>query len=222
MDSTQPDESKVEQTNTEDKQEHIQQRLKELGVSDDSKRPEKSWVARYGNYLMISVILTLVVIYWLEYRTIDNTNNHAAEMSAPVSQQPSNSYGVPYAVQQPTTNYSQPLTREQWMEQQEKRRVAMQQAWQEQQARQQEWQKNQYEQRMKAWQDWQNYIKTQQDSYQSNQNGNNAKNVQPNNNAFNPHRNMQGYNVPRYYGPQYGRPNNFQQPYNQPNPYVNR
>lgn len=48
------------------KQEHIKDRLKEMGVSSDSVRPEKSWLSKYINYIIVLVIATLVTGYWYE------------------------------------------------------------------------------------------------------------------------------------------------------------
>lgn len=59
--------SSVDSNNEKSKLEHIKQRLKEMGVSDDSERPAKSWLSKYGKFLMIIIAAALVVAYGVEY-----------------------------------------------------------------------------------------------------------------------------------------------------------
>jgi len=60
------DKANNNESDVQDKQEHIKERLKEMGVASDSVRPEKSWLSKYGNYLMLTVIAVLVAAYWYE------------------------------------------------------------------------------------------------------------------------------------------------------------
>ena len=55
-----------EENNVQNKQEHIKERLKEMGVSQDSVRPEKSWLSKYVNYVIGATVCVLVVAYWYE------------------------------------------------------------------------------------------------------------------------------------------------------------
>ena len=65
--------SSVENNGVKTKRERIKQRLKELGVSDDSVRPEKSFLSKYAKYFMAVVFVALLVAYGLEYSKQDET-----------------------------------------------------------------------------------------------------------------------------------------------------
>ncbi len=53
-------------TAEEDKQEHIKQRLKEMGVSEDSERPSKPWYIKYGVHMAATVLIVIGIVYYLE------------------------------------------------------------------------------------------------------------------------------------------------------------
>lgn len=63
--------SSVGNNDVKTKRERIKQRLKELGVSDDSVRPEKSLLSKYGKYFVAVVLFALLVAYGLEYSKQD-------------------------------------------------------------------------------------------------------------------------------------------------------
>lgn len=65
--------SSVENNDVKTKRERIKQRLKDMGVSDDSVRPEKSFLSKYGKYFMVVVFGALLVAYGLEYSKQDET-----------------------------------------------------------------------------------------------------------------------------------------------------
>ena len=174
-----------QQENT--KQEHIKQRLKDLGVSDDSQRPKKSWFSRFGNHIMITAVVVLSVLYWLEYRSMEqNTEVEVSEVTQDTDMNdgsnnnttPYTTYN-PYPVQNPYANQiAQPrvdnprvdnssvektsVAEPEWSQKQAKYQEEMQKAWKEQSLRYQKWQEKQRENQAKAWEAWQNYIKQQQ------------------------------------------------------------
>jgi hypothetical protein len=55
-----------EENDVKKKQEHIKDRLKEMGVSPDSVRPEKSWLSKYANYFIALIVVALAAVYWYE------------------------------------------------------------------------------------------------------------------------------------------------------------
>lgn len=63
--------SNEEENSVKSKQEHIKERLKEMGVSQDSVRPEQSWLAKYSKYFFLIVISALVVAYLFVYKIQD-------------------------------------------------------------------------------------------------------------------------------------------------------
>lgn len=56
----------------ESKQQHIKDRLKEMGVSPDSVRPEKSGLTKYVSYFIVLIVAVLVGGYWYENQKQDN------------------------------------------------------------------------------------------------------------------------------------------------------
>ncbi len=154
--------SNTEENNAQNKQEHIKQRLKDLGVSDDSKRPEKNWFSKYGNYLMISIIATLVAAYWVEYQDNDTDSvQQTAQVETPAE---------PVQKLNPHSPASQPNHRMQPGNQQHtfmrhnamQQRMMQQRAWEQQQMRQQAWQKRVREQQTRNRQAWEQWQKQQQ------------------------------------------------------------
>lgn len=55
-----------EENDTKNKQDHIKDRLKEMGVSPDSVRPEKSWLSKYASYFIALIVAVLAAGYWYE------------------------------------------------------------------------------------------------------------------------------------------------------------
>lgn len=53
-------------SDVENKQQHIKDRLKEMGVSPDSVRPKKSGLGKYVSYFIVLVVAVLVAAYWYE------------------------------------------------------------------------------------------------------------------------------------------------------------
>ena len=72
--------------NAEKKQQHIKDRLKQMGVADDSVRPQKSRLARFANLIIFVVVAVLVVAYAYEYQasTTDSDDTVADQASVPV------------------------------------------------------------------------------------------------------------------------------------------
>ena len=97
----------------ESKQEHIKQRLKEMGVSDDSERPKKSFLSQYGKYFFLVIIGVLVVAYWFEYSKQDDlTNTQVADNNTASNQgQWNQPYGYPQQHQMQANNYQPPPAR---------------------------------------------------------------------------------------------------------------
>lgn len=79
------------------KLEHIKQRLKDMGVSDDSERPGKSLLSKYGKYMMAIVAFVLVVAYGVEYSNQQSTVDMAAADDSTVSEPVQSAYNG-YAV----------------------------------------------------------------------------------------------------------------------------
>jgi len=103
------------ESDVQDKQEHIKERLKEMGVASDSVRPEKSWLSKYGNYLMVTVIAVLVAAYW--YESNKDLDTGMAEQTAHMENDnadinPEYAYDVPPAQQQ----IMQQPAQEQWQQ----------------------------------------------------------------------------------------------------------
>lgn len=149
--------SNTEKNNVQDKQQHIKQRLKDLGVSDDSKRPEKSWFGKYGNYLMISIIAVLVAAYWVEHQDQNNDSvQQTIQVETPI--EPIQSLNPHFPSSSPdhrmqAGNQQHTFMRHNAMQQ----RMMQQRTW-EQQMRQQAWQNQMREQQVRnrhAWEQWQ-------------------------------------------------------------------
>lgn len=156
------DKHETEETNNNEqsKKRRIQQRLKELGVSDDSTRPEKKWFSRYGNYLMVAIIVSLGVVYWLEYSSQrDLTESEVTTDKSTVK-------ASSHQLVNNSSDASHP-SRSEWFQKQAQHQQSMQKAWQQHQQRYQQWLTRQREQQARAWADWQNYIKQQQNNRQA-------------------------------------------------------
>jgi len=153
--SASTDES-TDKTTEQSKQEHIKERLKDLGVSEESARPEKSWYARYGNYVISTIIIVLGVIYWLEYRTTANDSVEQVAQKDTSSEQYQNSNQHNSDVQVDDQHMV-------WMKQNGMmHNMQQQKTWEEQKIRQQEWQKQAREQQVKNRQAWENQMREQQ------------------------------------------------------------
>ena len=200
----------------ETKKEHIQQRLKDLGVSDDSVRPKKSWLSRYGNHILVTIAIVLSVIYWLEYRAMES------EADAVASNE--NQQGdVKQATFYPAVNRNQQGMPNQmeWQKRQKKYQENLKKAQKEQEALYKEWQKEQKALQQKAWEAWNNYVKKQQainkkymQPNTGNPKGNFPANINNNPQAY-------GFNAAQQPYRNQAPPSRYQQPYKQ-NPYYNR
>lgn len=196
---------------TQSKQDHIKERLKDLGVSEESDRPEKSWYGRYGNYVIATVIVVLSGIYWLEYKAQDtNSDQLAAKTNNTADSIQNSNPHVPYAHQKnmmPANNAQYAQMHQQRMQQNRLKQNEMRKkAWEQQKLRYQQWQKQVREQQEKNRQAWEQYNKQQQAMYERMQSSNG---VAPNNG-------QQRNNNPYYAAPyRYNNQgNNFQNPGN--------
>ena len=223
----------AEEESVQTKQEHIKERLKDLGVSEESERPKKSWFSQYGSYVMVAVAIILITIYWLENKNQDN--NPVAQVAQQESPAEQNQNVNPHQPNQmmPANNQAVP-----WMQQNAaNHRMMQQKAWEQQKMRHEAWQKQMREQQEKNRQAWDQYIKQQQvmnhrgmpasgagqgNMQQQNQNPQYAGSYPPpywnnyqRNQAQGP-RNMPRYNQAP---PNYQAPPAYQQPY--PNQYYN-
>jgi len=195
--------SNEEENNIQDKQEHIKQRLKDLGVSEESTRPEKSWFSRYGNYLMVAVIGTLIVVYWLEYKNQDSKEEQ--QLTQTEATDVLHNSTPNYFNQQPRSNMQPTPQQKQWMQQQQN---MYRQAMQQQEMRRQAWLKQVRDQQEKNRQAWEQYTKQQQEIYQKRiaASRDNSQNVYSQGNRY-----MQA--PPHYPVPQSARQPVYQQPY---------
>jgi len=99
----------------EKKQQRIKDRLKEMGVADDSVRPQKSTLARFANIIIFAVVAVLVVAYVYEYQasTVDNGDAVAEQTSTPAENTAMQNTAPPVASsnqqywQQPQQQYDQ-------------------------------------------------------------------------------------------------------------------
>ncbi len=219
--------SNSKESDVQDKQEHIKQRLKDLGVSEDSERPKKNWFKQYGNYFLIIIVALLVVAYWAEYKNQDDHSvKKMAKESTSVKQTEHLSIPSSQAEHKIPLN-NQKFSWEQYNAIQQKR---MQQAWEQQKIRQQAWRKQVTERRKKDWLAWQQWLKQQQalrQTYGASKENRTAYNRNPNYARGYPFRSghMQGssngvnqsrrdpYNMPN--------PPYYQVPPNYPRPYYN-
>lgn len=98
-------ESQDSMDNTEQvsKEEHIKQRLKEMGVSEDSERPKKSFFAKFGKFMLPAVVVVLVIAYWVEYSKQENleSDTPVAAENVDASTQQSGSYFYTQPIQRP-------------------------------------------------------------------------------------------------------------------------
>lgn len=147
--------SSIEENDVQDKQEHIKQRLKDLGVSEESERPAKSWFSRYRNYLIATVIVVLAAVYWFEYRS-QNGSIEQPLAQTNTSIEPMHNSDVYYP--HPNFNQTPNPQQQRWMQQQDMYRQAMQQR----EIRRQAWIKQVREQQLKGRQAWDKYIRQQQ------------------------------------------------------------
>lgn len=98
--------SNEEENNEQDKRDHIKERLKEMGVSQDSVRPHKTWFSRNINYLILSVVAVLVGAFAIEYQSskkMQADSSYIAKQST-VNNQAGNQSGYPYYYNQPGNN----------------------------------------------------------------------------------------------------------------------
>jgi len=148
-------------TTEQSKQEHIKERLKDLGVSEESARPEKSWYARYGNYLIGTIIIVLGLIYWLEYRTsVDDSVEQVAQKDVSSGQHQNSN---PHSSDVQMNNQRMAWMKQNGMNPNSMNRNMQQpMTWEEQKLRQQEWQKRAREQQVKNRQAWENQMRDQQ------------------------------------------------------------
>jgi len=150
----------TEENSVQTKQEHIKERLKELGVSEESERPTKSWFRRYGSYVIVAVVITLISIYWLENN--NQVNNHVeqvAQQESPVDENQNQTVN-PQQTNQMMTENNQATP---WMQQNAaKHRMMQQKVWEQQKMRHEAWQKQMREQQEKNRQAWEQYRQQQQ------------------------------------------------------------
>jgi len=125
------DENEV-QAQDESKQERIKQRLKDMGVSEDSERPKSSWLSRYGRYAFIVIVGLLVAAYWIEYTKSDmEKESQVASSNAAADEATANNA---------TANPSQPanvtfpqndsMANNEWIKQQQARLMEQQEKYQ--------------------------------------------------------------------------------------------
>ena len=90
--------SSEEENNEQKKRDHIKDRLKEMGVSQDSVRPHKSWFSRNINYFILSIIAVLVGAFAIEYQSSNKmeTDNSQVATQSPANDQRGNQAGNPY------------------------------------------------------------------------------------------------------------------------------
>lgn len=87
----------IEKDDNESRGEHIRQRLKELGVSEQSERPKPSFLSKYGKYFFIAIIAVLVAAYWFEYSKQTNSEEQQlADATAPTGTVPQQQQAGPY------------------------------------------------------------------------------------------------------------------------------
>lgn len=110
---TSESQDKIEKDGNESKEEHIKQRLKEMGVSEDSKRPEQSLLSKYGKYFIAVIFVALIAAYGFEYNKKTNAEGDTAAESTTSTN----------AIQQ-TSAYWNPVQPPPWVQQ---RRVQIQQ-----------------------------------------------------------------------------------------------
>lgn len=67
-----------EENNAQSKQDHIKERLKEMGVSDDSVRPEKSLLSKFSSYVIALIVIVLMAGFWLESNRQDDSSEQVA------------------------------------------------------------------------------------------------------------------------------------------------
>lgn len=224
----------TDESTTQSKQEHIKERLKDLGVSEESERPKKSWIGKYGTYMAVTVVVTLSAIYWLESGNQDNDSVQqvAAEETSSNQVQNLNPHVPNVQPNNMMTSNNQQMS---WQQQNAMHQRNMQQkAWEQQKMRQQAWRKQVREQQEKNRQAWQQYIKQQQAMNQGGMpaNGGSQRNMQQQNNNPNyagsyPHpygnnSNQRNYSQGPGYMPNYNQaPSNYPVPapaYRQPYP----
>ena len=105
----------IEKDDNESKEEHIKQRLKEMGVSEDSERPKESFVSKYGKYFVAVIFVALLAAYWFESNKqsgMDDEQVADTATNSTMQQQPM-AYG-----------YGQPMQPPAWVQE---RRAQMQQ-----------------------------------------------------------------------------------------------
>ena len=74
---SQESESNKEENKDQSKQDHIKERLKDMGVSQDSIRPERSWFSKYGKPVMLSIAAILIGVFWYESQKQESVKANA-------------------------------------------------------------------------------------------------------------------------------------------------
>lgn len=177
-------ENTVEQDDVAKKQQHIKDRLKEMGVASDSPRPQKSWISRNINFLIIAAVTVLVAAYVYEYQnsSVETADETIANKSA------DRSTDQPYVTSQNTVAPAVAYNQQPWQQQQQWQNDQ----WLEQQQRQQEEFRKRQEEAWQAQQQAFNQAKEQQQYWQQGYQ----------------------YQPPTGYWPQYGAQYGYQQPGN--------
>ena len=86
--------SNVEENDEQSKQDAIKERLKEMGVAQDSVRPEKSWFAKFGKFVLLLVIGVLIGAYWYEAQRMGDTGEESmAQTETPANAAYPSAYG---------------------------------------------------------------------------------------------------------------------------------
>jgi len=184
------------QTNDENnevksKRERIKQRLKEMGVSVDSERPQESWLSKYGKYFLVVIFLGLLVAYWLEYKNQDSSSEQKIAQNEPSAAQNQN-LSPYYSNGQPRQMAPSNNQQSAWQQRNAMHQKRQHEMWQQQKMRQQAWQKQMREQQEKNRQAWEQYIRQQQEN--NAYYGNNFQQNQPPSYYSQPYPNQSYYN----------------------------
>lgn len=169
----------------EKKQQHIKDRLKEMGVASDSPRPQKSWLSKSISFIIIAVVAVLVAAYVYEYKNQSEVITDETITTQSVDQSAEQPY---VATQDPVTsgtgNNQQPWQQQQWQKNQ----------WLQQQQLQQEEMQKRREEAQLAQQQAYNQAKLQQQYWQQGYQYQPSPGYWPQNGAY------YGYRQPVYGG----------------------
>ena len=126
-----PNDDASVQAEEQSKQAHIKERLKEMGVSQDSVRPEKSWLSKNVNFIIIAIVAVLVAAYVYEYKfaSSQQDDNSVATQTTETSNK--------------TAEISDGAVNSGWQYQQQPGQNWQGQNWQPQQASEQQWREEQ-------------------------------------------------------------------------------